>query len=317
MSLDPSGRAAVALCLLLGAGRTIAQPAGYPAIDLDRFTPPPMAEGAIGAATAEAGAAGSWRVALAAQLLSRPLLLDDAGRLRGGGYGATGNRATLVTSRAEAWLTGAFAPVDGFELHGALPVVLVQDGQNLTGRGFGLVDAGGLGSPRVGARWTILSRQERGGWSSGWPLSVAVAADAVLPFGSDGALASDRWAMVAPRLELAVGEQDGVVAMELGARLRSHGVRFQGEGPGAVVLRHELEAALVVAGSSDPLRAEFSVRGQLAPGSSLASIQTLVGVRLRTGPSEVFLAAGPAFKNLPGTPELRALFGVAWLPPRD
>jgi hypothetical protein len=251
-------------------------------------------------------------VAVALQALSRPLIVDDAGDLRGGGYGAQGNKANLIDMRLGGWVTGAVAVIDGLEVHAALPVVLSQEGPNQSSLGYLGFDSSGLGSPRVGARWTVLSRRALGSWRGDWPMAVAVAADATLPMGSAAALARDPGATFSPRLEVAIGEDDGLMALELGAHLRRQAIAF-----GDDVLRHELDGALVVAGTGDPLRAEFSVRGQLALGTALRSIQLLVGGRLRSGPVEYFVAAGPAFRNLPGTPELRGMFGVAWLPSRD
>jgi hypothetical protein len=308
MRIPPASGTALALLLLAAAGPASAGQNGYPTVDLERLTPVAMAEGAIGAGTGEVGPRGGWRVALSLQALSRPLIVDDAGDLSGGGYGATGNQANLIDMRFGAWLAGAYAVLDGLEVHAAVPAVLGQDGPNQSSLGYLGFDRTGVGSPRLGARWTVLSRRDLGSWRGGWPLAVAVATDAALPLGRAAALTRDPGVSVSPRLELAMGGGDGLLALELGARLRTEAIPL-----GRQLLRHELDGALVVAGTGQPLRAEASVRAQAALGTPLRSIQLLVGGRVRSGPVEFFVAAGPAFRNTPGTPELRGLFGVAWL----
>jgi len=291
--------AALPLLLLLPStalGQLVSQVSRH---DLERLHPPPMAECSLVVGCGEAGPAGSFRLALDASYETKPLILGDDGRLGGGGFGTGEQAGSVVAGRTAVHLAGAYAVRDGLELHADLPFVVSQGGDDLSLRAIETPGSWGAGSPVLGIRWTAWSQRH------GAPLTAALRLDAVAPLGWGQALAGNTGWVYEPRVEVASWSETGVLAAELGANLRDRPVRL-----GADSFQHEATLGLVAAGRSRPMWAEAAVRGSLsAQGHGL---ELMLGVRLQAGPIELFVLSSRGIGPASGTPDLRAIVGMAW-----
>ncbi len=257
-------------------------------------------------------------------------LLVDSGRvLSEGGYrlsllanyergilvleGSDGVDRSILHYRTSAWLMGAWSPVDRLELSARLPVIISQGGHGAaTLAGVSEPSSAGLGTPEVGARYSLLRREE------GAPVSLAVGLDVGLPGGRASAFGrQEHWAgfQLSPRVS--VGREVGMFALgaSLGARVRSTEVE-----PGRDV-GTELEQGLMVATRGDGLRAELALQVAESLVHPDVAVELLGGVRLPIGGGfELNALAGHGFTDIPGTPSWRLGAGIAWAhnpPPED
>jgi hypothetical protein len=210
--------------------------------DVERFTPPPMAECSLVVGCGEAGAAGTFRVALAGFLELRPLVLREGSHVTGGGQ--FGNRelvGDVVRDRSGAALAGAYALRDGLEVHGTWYLVASQAGDDLSAQLIETPGAKGTGSPTVGVRWTTWSQ------ARGAPVTGALRLDLVPPLGWPEALAGNPGWVLQPRFELADWTDTSVMTAELGGDLRSRTVQL-----GVDRLGNAFTWALAVAGRARP-----------------------------------------------------------------
>jgi outer membrane protein OmpA-like peptidoglycan-associated protein len=283
----------------------------------------------------------------AGQTLSSPLVAFDAERLRlsasatdsllvdsgrvlsEGGYrlsllvnyergilvleGSDGDTRSIIRYRTSGWLMGAWSPVDRLELSARLPVIIHQGGNGAqTLAGVSEPSSSGLGTPEIGARYSLLRREE------GAPVSLAVGLDVGLPGGRASAFGrQEHWAgfQFSPRVSL--GREVGMFALgaSVGARVRSKEVE-----PGRDV-GTELEQGLMVATRGDGLRGELALQVAESLVHPDVAVELLGGVRLPIGGGfELNALAGHGFTDIPGTPAWRAGLGIAWAhnpPPED
>ena len=256
-------------------------------------------------------------------------LLVDSGRLLSkGGYrlsllagyergilvleGSDGGSRSILDYRTSAWLMGAWSPVERLELSARLPVIIYQGGEGAaTLAGVSEPSSSGLGTPEVGARYSVLRREE------GAPVSLAVGLDVGLPGGRASAFGrQEHWAgfQFSPRVSL--GREVGMFALgaSVGARVRSKEVE-----PGRDV-GTELEQGLMVATRGDGLRAELALQVAESLVQPDVAVELLGGVRLPIGRGfELNALAGHGFTDIPGTPSWRVGAGIAWAhnPPED
>jgi hypothetical protein len=267
--------------------------------DVERLVPSPMAECSLVVGCGEAGVAGTFRLAAAAFSTGTPLVLRDGDHVGGGGYASPVAFGDVIALRHGVQLLGAWAIRDGLELHGVLPMVVNQAGDDLSHNGIEQPGAWGNGSPVLGVRWTAFSER------SGAPLTAALRLDAVLPLGWRPALAGNPGWVLRPRVEVASWSDEAVLAAEVGANLRDRQVQL-----GVDHLGSEVTWALAVAGRSQPLRAEFAILCNVS--SQGFGVEPMVGARLQAGLIELYFMAGMGFGQSAGTPFFRALAGLAW-----
>lgn len=292
---------AAAAAVLLLASTASAQ---VPAFDLERLSLDPAAVSSMVVGTAEVHPEGQGRTSAALHYESRPLVQNEDGTVRGGGFGAPGTRfQNVVGNRLTAHIGVSVAPTSRFELNLRLPIIAWQEGAaGLTGTAK--VAASGFGAPAFGARYVLLQQGE------GQAVSVAVASEAILPFGSKDALAgTDRWSFT-PRVEVGHRYDGFVVGAQAGALMRQQKTTF----PVDTNLQSEFQVGAVVATTGAPLRGELSVRGSLGPEIQ-RTMEVLAGARFAfCGGWEAFALGGPGFHAAPGTPRYRGLIGLAYAP---
>ncbi|WP_223747989.1 OmpA family protein [Myxococcus sp. XM-1-1-1] len=219
--------------------------------------------------------------------------------------GSDGSERSILHYRTSAWVQGAWSPVDRLELSARLPVIIHQGGHG-EGMyvGISTPSSSGLGTPEVGARYSLLRRDE------GAPLSLAVGLDVGLPGGRASAFGrQEHWAglQFSPRVSL--GREVGMFALgaSAGARIRSTEVN-----PGRDV-GTELEQSVVVATRGEGLRGELALQVAESLVQPDVAVELLGGVRLPIGHGfEVNALAGKGFTNIPGTPAWRLGAGIAW-----
>ncbi|MCP3140225.1 OmpA family protein [Pyxidicoccus sp. QH1ED-7-1] len=249
-------------------------------------------------------------------------LLVDSGRLLSeGGYrlsllanyergilvleGTDGVSRSILHYRTSAWLMGAWSPVDRLELSARLPVIISQGGHGARMlAGVAEPASSGLGTPEVGARYSVLRREE------GAPVSLAVGLDVGLPGGRASAFGrQEHWAGFQFLPRVSFGREVGMFALgaSVGARVRSKEVE-----PGREV-GTELEQGLMVATRGDGLRGELALQVAESLVEPDVAVELLGGVRLPIGHGfELNALAGHGFTDIPGTPSWRAGLGIAW-----
>lgn len=215
---------------------------------------------------------------------------------------ADGDEHPLVGDRAVGWLAGAWSPMQGLELSARLPVIAAQGGADVGSlAGVSEPSASGLGTPEVGARIALVENDS---------LRLALGLDVGLPGGTASAFGrQDAWSgtHVAPRIALSTDAGPLVIGGNVGVRARGTSVQ-----PGPDV-GSELEQSVVVANRGDGLRGEIALHASESLVSSDVALEMLGGVRLPLGLGfEAYGAAGHGFTDMPGTPSLRVLGGVAW-----
>ncbi|XXF75322.1 kelch repeat-containing protein [Myxococcaceae bacterium GXIMD 01537] len=295
-----TGVLAVALVASSAKGQTLSSP--LVAFDAERLRLSAAATDSLMVDTGRLLSEGGYRLSLLAGYERGILVLE----------GSDGSSHSLLQYRTSAWLQGAWSPVARLEVSARLPVILSQGGH-----GAGLLagvsepSSWGLGTPEVGARYSLLRREE------GAPVSLALGLDVGLPGGRASAFGrQENWAglQFAPRIS--VGREVGmfVLGASVGARVRSKEVE-----PGRDV-GTELEQGLVVATRGEGLRGELALQVAESLVNPDVAVELLGGVRLPIGHGfELNALAGHGFTDIPGTPSWRVGAGIAWAhqPPRE
>jgi outer membrane protein OmpA-like peptidoglycan-associated protein len=289
----------VALVACIAARAVLAQ--AVPSFELERLQLDPAARGSLVLGTGEVAPRNTFRLSGAGQWQERPLVLVGGGDL----LGRRGDDAarTLVQVRKSLHLTLDYVILPRVELYGRANFIIDQDygpaaALRIPGR-VGPLDDSGWGMPSFGLRIGLLQQPDG--------TNIAVAGEFFPGWGDPDLLA--RWERrEAGLVRLEIGRNIGpaVVAVNGGYLFRDKltiGTREYGS---------EAQGGIVLAGRRW-LRPELSFRGAVGvtgdrdPGSA----ELLGGLRLVGGPFEIFALGGPGFFNRPGTPEWRALAGLA------
>ncbi len=212
----------------------------------------------------------------------------------------------MVSDRVMAHVLAAWAPLSWFELGVQVPVVLLQQGEDLTGVGVARPGGLGLSTPPVSARLGLLSQRREA------PVDLALELGLGLPLGSAEVLGLDEQVRLTPRVM--VGRSFGLLRAGVDASVLvrptlalNEDANIQDE------IGSELRLGAVVATTGEGLRGELSVRGAVPFSRVPSSLELLAGARLPVGSAlEVYALAGPGFGTEPGTPIFRALLGVAY-----
>lgn len=219
-------------------------------------------------------------------------------------------RANLVEDQLFAFFGGAVIIADRLRLGGALPVALATDGENgtLGGVRYQAPDGAALGDVRLSGDVRLVGRR-------GEPGTMALGVALYLPTGSQGDYASDGRVRVAPRLALA----GDVGAATYAAKVAMH---FRAENRTGYRVGHELAAGL--AAGVRALEDRMLLGAELLIGTALddffgdqqTPVELLFGAHARLG--EAFRAGvgvGPGLSDGVGTPEMRLLASLTWMPP--
>ncbi|MFP2924088.1 OmpA family protein [Pyxidicoccus sp. 3LG] len=304
LPLRNSARTCVLVAALAATGAS-AQTLSSPlvAFDAERLRLSPAATDSLMVDTGRLLSEGGYRLSLVANYERGILVLE----------GSDGDERPILRYRTSAWLMGAWSPVDRLELSARLPVIIYQGGHGAgTLAGVSEPASTGLGTPEVGARYSLLRREE------GAPVSLAVGLDVGLPGGRASAFGrQEHWAgfQFMPRVSL--GREVGMFALgaSFGARVRSTEVE-----PGRDV-GTELEQGLVVATRGEGLRGELALQVAESLVQPDVAVELLGGVRLPIGGGfELNALAGKGFTDIPGSPSWRVGAGIAWAhnpPPED
>jgi len=288
--------ALTALVALLLASAAGAQSPTLPRFELERLELNADAAGSLVVGTGALLQPGSFRLSLAGHYEREPLVFYVNGVRQG----------AVVGDRVMAHVLAAWAPLRWFELGVQLPVVLLQQGEDLTGQGVARPGGLGLSTPSVSARLGLLSQR------SDAPLDLALELGLGLPLGSAEVLGQDEQVRMTPRVM--AGRSFGLLRAGVDASVLvrptlalNEDVNIQDE------IGSELRLGAAVATTGEGPRGELSVRGAVPFNRAPSALELLAGARLPVGEAlEVYALAGPGFGTEPGTPTFRALLGVAY-----
>jgi outer membrane protein OmpA-like peptidoglycan-associated protein len=216
----------------------------------------------------------------------------------------------VVSDRVSLHLSGAFSPTDWLDVSLQLPIILQQAGHDVASLGFTPVYSGAaVGTPWLGVRGGLL--QER----RGNPLDLSLGVALGLPIGTAASLSADGSVSVIPSLGLGKTlasflRLGGNVSMLIrNARSLSVGSAVSDE-VGSLV-----STGLVLSTLGSGLRGELSGRVDFPVTRTAVGAELDLGLRYPLFKLlEVYVAGGPGFGALPGTPTFRLLAGVALAP---
>jgi OmpA-OmpF porin, OOP family len=293
----------LALAAVLMSASALAQPAGLPEVELERLTLNPSGQGSLLLGTGELLPSGGYRFSLTGHYQNDPLVLFQDGARVG----------SVVRHRVTGHLAGAYALSDRLEVAAQVPVLFMQSGDDLTGRGVGQPREGlSLGTPYLSLRLGVLSERSEN------PVDLSVGVHAGLPLGSADALARENSLRAIP--SIMVGKRFGFLraGLDAGVLLRPRAIFSDDEN-----VRDELGDALrlggVLATTGEGLRGELDVIASIPFRREGAAVEALAGARMPLSDTmEAYALAGVGFGNAPGTPSFRGLLGVAFgsMPPR-
>ncbi len=304
--------AALALCL----AATTARAQQMPAFDLERLWLDPSARGSLVVGNGEVMPTGRFRGSLTFHYERQPLVLTEAGTLRGRGLFWDEDRVgNMVRERLTAHLNFAVTLAGRLELGLGLPLVGYQVGTNLIDLGFRRPEQAGVGAPTFGLRYGLTAQGE------GMPISSAIGVYASPPWEDNLLWGGSKGWTIMPRAELGHSFGSWLVAIDASGKLREKDVELpivdvSQPGPsnrvGSESLSHEVLAGLALATTGERLRWELSARGAFNFDDLSQNAELLAGLRYKIREGEIYAMAGPGFLEAPGTPTFRALLGIAF-----
>jgi outer membrane protein OmpA-like peptidoglycan-associated protein len=223
---------------------------------------------------------------------------------------------SVVGNRVTGHLIGHYGISEYFDVGLQLPLVLSQDGDDLTARGLSRIEASGLGAPTLQGRFALF-RQGR----DDDPMDLAISLGVNLPFGSSGAFTRDPGLgfALAPRVGGGYSFGPVRVGAELGSQVRGS----TGLSPANPALKDEIGsaftwgAAVSTTRELHPLRGELGAIGNVPFTRAQASSELLAAARIAFGERQDFEASllfGMGLGRTPGTPAFRGALGLAWVP---
>jgi hypothetical protein len=201
-----AGRAGLALLatVLLASVPAWAQGSAPAAFELERLELNPNAQGALAVGTGELLPQGGWRLGLLGHYQNNPLVFYRQGQRVG----------SVVQHRVMGHLVGAWAPLRWLELSAQVPVVLYQQGQDLSPQGVSAVASTGLATPLLAARLGLLSQRSEA------PLDLALELGVGLPVGNEAVFGRETGVRLVPRAMLGRSFGGLRAALEAGALVR-------------------------------------------------------------------------------------------------
>ena len=237
----------------------------------------------------------------------RPLVLHDPSAIQGNPL------ANAITDQVVMHAGGAIFMQDRFRVGVDLPVVLYQDGADLSGIATTVrtPNKPALGDLRLTGDVRILGKY-------GAPIGAALGAQVYVPTGTRSLFTSDGTVRVTPRL-LVAGDFEGFVyAAKLGFAYRPLDATFEGRPLGSeamlalafgvkvndrFVFGPELAGSTVVTGGDRAFRTRNTPLEMLLGGHVMLSAHSKVGS-----------AIGPGFTRGDGSPSMRVLFSFEVVP---
>jgi outer membrane protein OmpA-like peptidoglycan-associated protein len=187
-----------------------------------------------------------------------------------------------------------------------VPVVLWQGGSDRLDRvGLSAPQSSGLGSPWIQARVGFLRERD------GLPIDLSLDLLGSVPVGGTAAFTGDLEPSLLPRVGVARTLFEKVrLALELGAYFRV--TQALASSAGGRSVSPAVQLGLGASTVDTAMRYELSLRSTIPTDGSGSGVELLAALRAPVGPVELFVAAGPGFGQLPGTPLFRVLGGVAF-----
>jgi outer membrane protein OmpA-like peptidoglycan-associated protein len=237
----------------------------------------------------------------------RPLVLYDPSNIQGN------PRANVITDQIFANVGGSIVLHDRFRIGANLPVVLFQDGEDISAitRTTSTPDKPALGDARLSGDVRVLGQY-------GGTISAAIGAQVHFPTGRRSLFTSDGTVRVTPRL-LVAGDFEGFLyAAKLGFAYRPLDATFEDRNLGSdlvfsaafgvkvndrFVFGAEVYGSTVVAGGDGALRTRNT------PLEMLLSTHLTLAQHWKAGS-----AIGPGFTRADGTPTMRVLFSFEFTP---
>ena len=297
----------IACCAVLATETTAFAQAQVSGFAIDRYEPSERGSDWFvndsldlrGSPLAAAGLVFAWAY--------RPLVLYDPSAIQGN------PRANAITDQIVMHAGGAIVMQDRFRIGADLPVVLFQDGDDVSSitTTFRSPNKPAFGDLRLGGDVRIFG-------SYGAPLGAALGAQVYLPTGKRSLFTSDGTVRVTPRL-LVAGDYAGFVyAAKLGFAYRPLDATFEGRPLGSeatfavalgvkvndrFVLGPELAGRTVVTGGDSAFRTRNT------PLELLLGGHVMLGEHWKAG-----TAIGPGFTRADGTPSMRVLLTFEIVP---
>jgi outer membrane protein OmpA-like peptidoglycan-associated protein len=299
----PSTRARLlALATALLSTTVLAQPQGLPEVELERLTLNPSGQGSLLFGTGELLPNGGYRFSFTGHYENDPLVLFQNGERVG----------SVVKHRVTGHLAAAYGLAENLEVAAQVPLLLMQSGEDLTGRGVGRPKEGfALGTPYLSLRLSVLNERDED------PVDLSVGVQAGLPLGSSLALARESSLRAIP--SLMVGKRFGFLraGLDAGVSMRPRAI-FSDDANVRDELGDELHLGGVLATTGEGLRGELDLLASVPFRRTGTAVEALAGARMPLSESlEAYALAGVGFGNSPGTPTFRGLLGVAFgsMPP--
>jgi OOP family OmpA-OmpF porin len=233
----------------------------------------------------------------------RPLVLYDPSKIQGD------PRATAIVDQVVVHAGAALVLDDRFRVAVNVPIVLFQDGDDLSGIPTTIrsPQKAALGDARVSGDVRILGHY-------GGPISAAVGAQVYFPTGSRSLFTSDGTLRVTPRLLVAVDWQGFFYAAKLGFAYRPLDASFEGRplgseaifsAAGGVKVNDRFVLGPEVYGSTVVTGGDRAFRTRNTPIELLLGAHITLAEHWKTG-----TAIGPGFTRADGTPSMRVIFSI-------
>jgi OOP family OmpA-OmpF porin len=294
----------LASCALVAAtavaGNSFAQ--GF---SLDRFQPSPAGDRFFGVQGGDPGGELSPRFLLLGDYAYKPLVL-----YKNGGNDEVG---TVVSSRLLLHLGGALSLWNRLWVSASMPLALLTDGQNQTVGGLQVSSPSGAaaGDLRFGLRLRLVGE-------IGSLATLALGAYVYVPTGNKDKLASDGSVHAMPALILS-GEDDSIAyAVNAGINIRKQDTMPVTETTFGTEMTFGAGFAFLLADKTIQLGPEIygttAMVGKDKFARATTNMEALLGLRIRVSDFVLGAAAGPGITQGMGTPTVRALLSVAYVP---
>jgi hypothetical protein len=289
---------AVRSLLLVTLLSSIASAQGF---ELERVALNPGAKHTFFSQTGDALEAMDLRVSLLGHYQHLPLVYVVDGSAVG----------AYVRSRWTTHLVAAFGVHKYVEVAAQVPVVLSQQGDDLSRFGLTQVPSVAMGAPWLQVRSGFLRQSDE------MPLDLGLSLALSLPLGSTEALTKDPGAGLAFVPKLGAGRAFGPIRLGLEVGALSRGTQVLS--PASPEVRDEIgsqfSGAFSVSTVKLPVNAELTARLTAPFTATGVSAEILAAVRFAILKQlELSVLGGPGIGKAPGTPAFRVLFGVTWTP---
>lgn len=287
------GRVLATLATLLATAAGAQSRTTIPAFELERLELNANGQGSLVIGTGELMPEKTFRFTVAGHYQNDPLVLRQDGQRIG----------AVVQDRTMVHVLGVWAPTSWLELHGQVPVVVNQNTDRFIDSTIAPPRRAGLSTPYFALRVGLLSQ-------SSAPVDLAVELGAGLPVGEAAALSRDTGPRYTPRLMLGRTFEGFRAGLEASMLFRPAYSFPEGTLRDQLGDQVRLGASITTLGNG--VRGELALRAALPLAREPQALELLFGGRLPLAEgAELFGLIGPGFGAGPGTPNFRALLGLA------